>query len=222
MLEVKAQYNIPNLLDHEITLDILAQDAEGKKFDVEVQRSSKGASPQRARYHLALMDARSLAKGRPYTELPENYVIFITEEDTRHKNKPISYIDRYHDDGEKFSDGSHIVYVNGAYQAEAGEETDLTKLIHDFRCTRPEDMQIEEIASEVHYYKRTEGGHRIMCRIMEELAAEERAKGREEGAENTLISSIKNLMESTKWTAEQAMNALKVPADQREKLAAKL
>ena len=62
VLEVKAQYNIPNLLDHEITLDILAQDAEGKKFDVEVQRSSKGASPQRARYHLALMDARSLAK----------------------------------------------------------------------------------------------------------------------------------------------------------------
>ena len=61
-----------------------------------------------------------------------------------------------------------------------------------------------------------------MCRIMEELAEEERAKGREEGAENTLISSIKNLMESTKWTAEQAMNALKVPADQREKLAAKL
>ena len=69
---------------------------------------------------------------------------------------------------------------------------------------------------------------------MEELAEEERAKGREEGREEgrkegreegtemTMLSSIKNLMESLNLTLEQAMNALKVPADQREKFAAKL
>ena len=57
-----------------------------------------------------------------------------------------------------------------------------------------------------------------MCRIMEELAEEERAKEREA----TLLESIKSLMSNLKFTPQQAMEALNIPADQREKLAAKL
>ncbi len=49
-----------------------------------------------------------------------------------------------------------------------------------------------------------------MCRIMEEFGDE------------MLLSVIKNLMESTQWTAEQAMNALKITPEQRKRLAAKL
>ncbi len=69
VLDVKAQVRIPNLLDHDLVLDILAQDANGKKYDIEVQRSSAGASPQRAQYHLALIYASSLTKGCPLSEV---------------------------------------------------------------------------------------------------------------------------------------------------------
>lgn len=215
VLDVKAQVRIPNLLDHDLVLDILAQDANGKKYDIEVQRSSAGASPQRARYHLALIDARSLTKGSPFTDLRENYVIFFTEEDTRQKNLPLSEVSRlWTDTKEPFGDGSHILYVNGAYQPETGEETELTKLIHDFRCTAPEEMQIPEIAEQVFYYKRTEGGQEAMCRIMEEFAEEQR--------EATLIQAIKNLMETLNLTAEAAMNALKISEEDQKKLLKKL
>ena len=47
-------------------------------------------------------------------------------------------------------------------------------------------------------------------------------KGRNEGIELTIIASIRNLMETVGWTAQQAMDALKVPADEREKYAAQL
>ncbi|MBE6725383.1 MAG: nuclease [Ruminococcaceae bacterium] len=215
VLDVKAQVRIPNLLDHDLVLDILAQDANGKKYDIEVQRSSAGASPQRARYHLALIDARSLTKGSPFTDLRENYVIFFTEEDTRQKNLPLSEVSRlWTDTKEPFGDGSHILYVNGAYQPETGEETELTKLIHDFRCTAPEEMQIPEIAEQVFYYKRTEGGQEAMCRIMEEFAEEQR--------EATLIETIKKLMENMKWTADQAMKAIGLPEEEQKKLREKL
>ena len=32
----------------------------------------------------------------------------------------------------------------------------------------------------------------------------------------TLLESIRNLIETTKWTAQQAMDALKIPADKQK------
>lgn len=53
-----------------------------------------------------------------------------------------------------------------------------------------------------------------MCQVFEDLAekrANERVEEvREETRIETLFSSIKNLMKSMKWTAEQAMAAMKV------------
>ena len=47
----------------------------------------------------------------------------------------------------------------------------------------------------------------MMCKSMEDM--------RNEAAEKTLLQSIKNLMETTKWTAEQAMDAIKIPESDR-------
>ena len=66
--------------------------------------------------------------------------------------------------------------------------------------------------------------------LMKEEIEEERNKGREsgiaegraEGRENAILASIQNLMDSMKWTAEQAMDALKLSVDDRAKYAAKL
>ena len=43
------------------------------------------------------------------------------------------------------------------------------------------------------------------------------ADSKAEGREETLLNSIKNLMETLKLTAEQAMDALKIPDDDRKK-----
>lgn len=53
-----------------------------------------------------------------------------------------------------------------------------------------------------------------MCKALEEM--------RNETAENTLLQMIRNLMETTKWNAERAMEALKVPLSEQEKYKAKL
>ena len=42
-------------------------------------------------------------------------------------------------------------------------------------------------------------------------------RGIEKGIEKGLLSSIKNLMETMEWTAEQAMNALKIEKMQQNK-----
>ncbi|KAI4445908.1 hypothetical protein C823_000425 [Eubacterium plexicaudatum ASF492] len=45
---------------------------------------------------------------------------------------------------------------------------------------------------------------------------------KEEGRQETMVLNIKNLMDSTGWTAEKAMDLLKVPKDQRLTLYADL
>ena len=75
-------------------------------------------------------------------------------------------------------------------------------------------MFYPELSKQVKYFKETEGGREIMCQVFEDLAekrANERAEEvREETRIETLFSSIKNLMKSMKWTAEQAMTAMNV------------
>ena len=64
-----------------ICLDAYATDSTGKKYDIEVQRADNGADPHRARYHSSMMDVENLDEKQDYKELPDTYVIFITEKD---------------------------------------------------------------------------------------------------------------------------------------------
>lgn len=57
-----------------------------------------------------------------------------------------------------------------------------------------------------------------MCDALKKLMKEDF----EEAKQETLLEAIKNLMDSMKWTAEQAMAALKIPEADREKYSVKL
>ena len=57
-----------------------------------------------------------------------------------------------------------------------------------------------------------------MCKAMEELREESFQRGIDQGR----IESIKSLMETLKYTAQQAMDLLKIPAAEQPKYMAKL
>lgn len=129
VLDVRTQVFVENLLNRSVRLDILATDSTGAKMNVEIQRADKGAGRKRARYNSSMMDASLLKKGEDFDELPETWVIFITENDVMKKGMPLYRIERcFLETGEKFGDGSHILYVNGAYRS----NTPIGKLMHDF------------------------------------------------------------------------------------------
>ena len=79
--EVHGQYSIKNLQGRSVRLDILAVDRENRAYNIEVQRSDRGASEKRARYNSSLLDANLTDAGDDYDALNETYVIFITEND---------------------------------------------------------------------------------------------------------------------------------------------
>ncbi len=188
-----------------IVLDIFAKDSEGKNYDVEVQRQDEGADVHRARYHSSTLDTRMLREKQKFKELHDSYVIFITENDVMGMGLPMYHIERtIRESGELFNDGSHILYVNGAY---CNDDDPIGRLMHDFRSTQASDMFYSELAKQVRYFKETEGGRQKMCKAIEDMRKKERTE--------TMFNNVKALMESMKWTAEQAMNAMKISEDDR-------
>ena len=167
---VKTQRRMKNLLGRDICLDIDADDENGKEYNIEVQRADKGAERKRARYHSSIIDSHLLQPGEDFNKLPETFVIFITENDVIGKGKPIYRIDRRIDDtDELFDDGEHIIYVNGA---DKNASTELGKLMHDFFCTDPDDMNYKELADKVRYFKENEEGVATMCKVLEDMRKE--------------------------------------------------
>ena len=77
--EQRLQKRLPNLHGRALVLDCLCTDEKGLFYNIEVQNSSAGAIPKRARYHAALMDTHTLKKGEKFSKLPESYVILIIQ-----------------------------------------------------------------------------------------------------------------------------------------------
>lgn len=167
--EVHGQHDIKNLQGRSVRLDILAVDEKNRVYNIEVQRSDRGAGAKRARYNSSLLDANLTQPGDGYDALNETYIIFITERDVLKRNLPIYHINRIIEEtGEAFGDEAHIIYVNSQIK----DETALGKLMHDFSCTDPENMQYSVLAERVKYFKEDTKGVTTMCRALERMRDE--------------------------------------------------
>ena len=122
------------------------------------------------------MDVDNLKAKKQFHELPNTYVIFITENDFFGKGKAVYPIERMNlATGEPFNDGQHILYINGAYD-DKDDTSDLAKLIHDFRCSKAEDMLLPPLADRTRYFKETPEGVEYMCKAMEDRITDERVR----------------------------------------------
>lgn len=203
VLHVKGQQDIKNLQGRSVTLDILAVDTDNKVYNIEIQRSDKGAAVKRARYNSSLIDSNVTEPGEKYENLCESYIIFITENDIMKEGLPIYHVDRtVIETGKLFGDEAHIVYVN----SQIHDESALGKLMYDFYCTDAGKMNYEILADRVRYFKEDEKGVATMSRVMEEMRNEtERAKA---------IKDAKGMLESGKLTYEEIAKIAELTIDE--------
>ena len=189
--EQRLQKRLPNLHGRALVLDCLCTDEKGLLYNIEVQNSSAGAIPKRARYHAALMDTHTLKKGEKFSKLPESYVIFITDKDVLGEGEQLYQIERViRKSGNLFKDGSHILYFNTARQ----DDNALGKLAKDFKEANPKEIQSEVLSHRVASLK--EGkldreGEKKMNVLLEKY----RKKAVEEGIEKGLAQGIQQGLE---------------------------
>ncbi len=192
VISVVSQREIKNPNGRSVRLDIYAVDSDGKHYDVEVQRQDRGAGVRRARFNSSMLDTKLLKAGQNPDEIPDSYVIFITESDVRGQGRAIYRFERMDTEtNELFDDGSHILYVNGAYKNETSR---IGQLMHDFRCVEAEDMHNQVLAEKVRYFKETEGGREEMCRVMEDMRNEAHLEGKMEERIRIVLAMLKEQM----------------------------
>lgn len=182
---VRTQELMKNLQGRSVVLDVHAIDSTDREFDVEIQRANAGAGAKRARYNSSLLDAHIIKPGTDTENIPDSYVIFITENDVLNGNQPIYPVERYIAIGEEqelFGDGSHILYVNGQYR---GNDA-IGKLMHDFSCTDPDDMHYEALAKRARYFKQNEKGVTVMSSVLDDIRNEGELKNARENAERII------------------------------------
>ena len=180
---------------HSVKFDVHAISSKGEEFDVEIQRSDKGADRKRARYNSALLDSGMLPKGDDYSKLNPSYVIFITENDILKAGKPLYHIDRTIKelDNVDFNDDSHIIYVNGQYEG----SDEIGKLMHDFRCKYAADLNFDILSKRVKHFKE-EGGRDSMCKAVEDYGKMVAEKEKENTNKET-ISALLNKGMTPEW-----------------------
>ena len=209
VVDVRTQVFVENLLNRSVRLDVLATDSTERKYNIEIQRADKGAGRKRARYNSSMMDATLLEKGENFDDLPETYVVFITENDVMGKGKPLYQIERcFLGTGERFEDGSHILYVNGAYR----DESPIGKLMHDFSCTNPSDMYYGVLADRVKFFKESKEGIAVMCKAMEDMRNQTLKEG--------MMEVALRMLKAGKYALDEIAAISGLPLDEVKKLKA--
>ena len=213
---VVAQQSADNLYGRGVRFDVLAEDSKGKLYDCEVQRANKGAAPRRARYNSSMMDARALAQGAEFSDLPETWVIFITENDIYGAGCPLYHVERIIEELRRpFDDGAHILYVNGANR----DDTPLGRLMQDFFCESPEQMNYKELAKRADYFKAEPEGVNAMCELMEKFGEKKLEEGRIEGRIESARRTATALLALGKLTLSQIAEATQLSQEEVERLA---
>ena len=136
-----------------------------------------------------MIDSDALRKGTECNELPESYVIFITERDALGEGKALYDIERtVKGSGKSFGDGTHILFISADL---ADRDTDLGRLMEDLRCPDPERMHYRELRDRVGHFKNDKEGRiemsgefeRILNREIEKAVKETRESSLKEGDE---------------------------------------
>lgn len=115
---------------------------------------------------------------------------------------------------EMFGDGAHILYVNGAYR----DDSPMGKLMHDFACTKPEEMKYKILAERTKYFKESKEGIAIMCKTMEEMRKQAMEEGIKKGMQKGLQKVVSRMHETGKYTKEEIAEISGVSIDEVQKM----
>ena len=196
IIENKTQYSIRNAESHSIVLDALVDDEEHNIYDVEVQIGDKNNHERRLRYYRTAIDWSYLEKGKDYSELPELYLIFISDFDPFDLDKVHYEIAQYVKETDReYDSGVHIHYFNTKVE----DETFLSELMQYMKNSDPDNNNVGALSRQVNYHKYQNEEVGSMCKAVEDYAKlrkeEGRIEGKEEGIIQGKIEAVKNMLQ---------------------------
>ena len=155
---VRTQYRVSRLVSKDSALDVLAEDQDGKLYNLEVQRADTVDHARRVRYYGSMIDSEFLEKGKKYSALPDVYLIYVSETDLWKYGLAAYPVRRCFQNLEHCEDGVKVLYANAAVD----DGSQRARMLRYFRTADPEDRSQGALSERGHLLKREEGGYREM------------------------------------------------------------
>lgn len=191
ILRVEPQRSCRNLYGRSSVLDIWGEDSRGSQYNMEIQIAENEDHLKRSRFIQSRIDSRSLGSGMGYDELPDLYLIFITEKDFLNVKTGITRIIRMIKGTDRqVENGVHEIYANLEYPAEDEEVTRLLQFIRDTNDPGISRDGFRNLSERVEYLKNETGGAKKMCELLEKEWCEGVEEGRKEGEMLHLINQV--------------------------------
>ena len=211
-LTIIAQKSEKDGLDtHGVRFDIFVKDGTGRVIEIEMQVLNTGNLPLRIRFYCSMIDTQMLAPNESYNRLKDKYVIMICPFDPfKHGRHFYSFTSRCDQDHElQLGDKATTIILSAAGTMD--DVSDKLKAFLDYVAGKPSDDEyVQKLEAAVKKAKANKEWRRdYMTARMRDL------ENQEIGEQNALVQSIRNLTETTKWSIEQAMDALKIPTEER-------
>lgn len=217
VVRVTSQMKMVSLF-REVILDALCELPDGTLTNIEVQKGNQNDDIRRVRYHASIITVNNTPKGTEFEDVSNVRVIYISEYDALETKQTITQVTRCKKVGDEYipvDDGEEIIFAN----TEVNDGTDKSRFLQLFLSdTSVDDAKFPAFCEALKFYKDTERGREIMCKIVEEYAEEYANERERQAVLDTLYKNVKSLMNNMKWSVQEAMNAMNISDSDKEML----
>ena len=203
----KTQYVISKLKSHNIIMDVLAEDANNKLYEIEIQKADSGiAHEKRMLYYASTIINDFFRKGdQTYASVPELHIFYISQTDIWSLGKTCYSVMKFLGDiNTPYDDGLHMYYIN----AEINDNSAIAQLMQYFKTAKADDFSQGNLSKRINYLKETKEGLTTMDEFSKKLY--------DAGKFEANFAAIKNVMLNFSCSIDKAMDALNIPIENRQ------
>jgi len=167
VIDAQTQRFLRNIGAHSVILDLLCEDEDGARINVEMQKTDDDDHIKRVRFNSSNIDTTFTVKGLDYKDFPDIYVIFISKFDMFQESKTIYHLETIiKETGTSVNDGIHRIFVNCAIN----DGSDIAELMQYFKNSTGKNNKFPKLSDRVYYFKESKEGADAMTQIVEEYA----------------------------------------------------
>lgn len=186
VIDAHTQENMKGLA-REVFLDAFCKLGDGRYVNIEVQKDDNNNDIKRCRFHASAMTTNLTAQGTAFDDIPDVYVIYISEYDALENGQCFTETRTCQKLGDVYvpiEDGQRIFYANTVIK----DGSDRAELLSLFTESGPVNSgKFPKTCSKVNYFRQKGKEDPVMCgavrEYMKDMLDQERSEGIEQGIE---------------------------------------
>lgn len=173
--DVIVQSSQRNLYGRSVRLDALCILGNGKKCNVEVQRSDHDDHPRRVRFNASSITVKDSQVNQKFEQISDVIVVYISQFDIFKENHVLYHVDNViRETGTRVDDGLERIFVN----TEVKDGTTISEYMECFLRKEVNNPKFPVFTDRMKILKQEERGLDAVCEVMERYERKAAEKGR--------------------------------------------